>query len=77
MTGFSVFGKILKVKPKHKFQLKYAPHLGMFRESAGDDPIAQLNFMADEGFTAFEDELALTVFNLIHFLQSSCAVSLR
>jgi hydroxypyruvate isomerase len=55
MTGFSVFGKVPKEKPKHKFQLKYAPHLGMFRESAGDDPIAQLNFMADEGFTAFED----------------------
>ena len=55
MTGFSVFGKILKANPKHKFQLKYAPHLGMFRDSAGDDPIEQLNFMADEGFTAFED----------------------
>lgn len=27
----------------------------MFRESAGDDPLAQLHFMADEGFTAFED----------------------
>ncbi len=55
MTGFSVFGKILKEKSKHHFQLKYAPHIGMFRESAGDDPIAQLNFMADQGFTAFED----------------------
>ncbi len=37
------------------FQLKYAPHLGMFKNSAGDDPIDQLNFMADMGFTAFED----------------------
>lgn len=37
------------------FNLKYAPHLGMFKESAGDDPIDQLNFMADMGFTAFED----------------------
>ncbi len=37
------------------FQLKYAPHLGMFRHHAGDDPIAQLEFMADQGFTAFED----------------------
>lgn len=37
------------------FQLKYAPHLGMFKHSAGDDPIDQLNFMADQGFTAFED----------------------
>ncbi len=27
----------------------------MFRESAGDDPLDQLHFMADEGFRAFED----------------------
>ncbi|MEM6316798.1 MAG: TIM barrel protein [Bacteroidota bacterium] len=39
----------------YKFQLKYAPHLGMFKNHAGDDPIDQLNFMADQGFTAFED----------------------
>ena len=37
------------------FQLKYAPHLGMFKHSAGEDPIDQLNFMADQGFQAFED----------------------
>jgi len=55
MTGFSVFGRSWKGMPKHHFQLKYAPHIGMFRESAGDDPIAQLHFMADQGFTAFED----------------------
>ena len=40
---------------KHKFNLHYAPHLGMFKHHAGDDPIDQLNFMADQGFTAFED----------------------
>ncbi len=38
-----------------KFKLNYAPHLGMFRHHAGDDPVDQLNFMADEGFSAFED----------------------
>ena len=38
-----------------KFNLKYAPHLGMFKHSAGEDPIDQLNFMADHGFAAFED----------------------
>lgn len=37
------------------FNLKYAPHLGMFAQHAGEDPIAQLQFMADQGFTAFED----------------------
>lgn len=37
------------------FNLDYAPHLGMFRSHAGEDPIDQLNFMADQGFKAFED----------------------
>lgn len=40
---------------KHSFKLKYAPHLGMFEHSAGKDPIAQIQFMADNGFTAYED----------------------
>jgi len=40
---------------KAAFNLNYAPHLGMFGQHAGKDPIDQLNFMADEGFTAFED----------------------
>ncbi|MFW5774636.1 MAG: hydroxypyruvate isomerase family protein [Tangfeifania sp.] len=38
-----------------KFKLNYAPHFGMFRHSAGNDLIDQLKFMADQGFTAFED----------------------
>ncbi len=38
-----------------KFKLKYAPHFGMFENSAGKDLIDQLKFMADEGFTAMED----------------------
>jgi hydroxypyruvate isomerase len=37
------------------FKLKYAPHLGMFENHAGKDPIAQLEFMADQGFRAYED----------------------
>ncbi|MCY3998223.1 MAG: TIM barrel protein [Flavobacteriaceae bacterium] len=40
---------------KNKFNLKYAPHLGMFVHSAGENPIDQLNFIADMGFEAFED----------------------
>jgi len=40
---------------KNDFKLKYAPHFGMFKNHAGDDPIDQLNFMADQGFTALED----------------------
>lgn len=38
-----------------KFKLKYAPHFGMFKHHAGEDAIDQLKFMADEGFTALED----------------------
>lgn len=44
-----------KMDTAHTFQLKYAPHLGMFKNHAGSDPIDQLKFMADEGFVAFED----------------------
>ena len=40
---------------KHTFKLKYAPHFGMFEQSAGKDLIDQLRFIADAGFTAFED----------------------
>ena len=44
------------------FSQHFAPHLGlmspdegMFRTHAGDDPVDQIHFMADEGFTAIED----------------------
>jgi hydroxypyruvate isomerase len=40
---------------KGKFKLKYAPHFGMFRHHAGKDLVDQLQFMADHGFTAMED----------------------
>ncbi|MFC4636438.1 hydroxypyruvate isomerase family protein [Dokdonia ponticola] len=39
----------------HTFHLNYAPHIGMFKEHAGEDPVSQLEFMASQGFTAFED----------------------
>lgn len=37
------------------FRLPYAPHFGMFRQHAGEDLVAQLEFMAAEGFAALED----------------------
>jgi len=46
--------KAAKSGPR-KFKLKYGPHFGMFKTQTGDDPVAQLEFMADQGFTAFED----------------------
>lgn len=55
---------IAQTKPKDKgkskstskkFNLKYAPHFGMFTNHVGEDPIDQLKFAADAGFTAWED----------------------
>jgi hydroxypyruvate isomerase len=50
---------LLEAIPPHKsnvtFKLRYAPHDGMFRHSAGNDVLDQLRFMADQGFPAFED----------------------
>ena len=40
---------------KNNFKLKYAPHFGMFKHNAGDDLLDQIQFMADAGFTAMED----------------------
>ena len=37
------------------FRLRYAPHFGMFRHHAGEDPVDQLRFLRDEGFVALED----------------------
>jgi len=47
--------KLRAANPAKKFKLKYAPSLGQFRENAGNDPIDQLKFMADEGFSAMFD----------------------
>ena len=38
-----------------KFNMHFAPHFGMFRNHAGEDLIAELEFMASAGFTAMED----------------------
>ncbi len=42
-------------KQGFKFNLHYAPHDGMFTNLAGKDVLDQIRFMADAGFTAFED----------------------
>lgn len=42
-------------KTAGRFKLAYAPHFGMFAQSAGPDLLDQLRFMADQGFTALED----------------------
>jgi hydroxypyruvate isomerase len=42
-------------KAGNSFKLNYAPHFGMFKHNAGEDLIDQLKFMADQGFSAMED----------------------
>jgi hydroxypyruvate isomerase len=44
-----------EIAARNTFKLKYAPHFGMFENSAGKDLIDQLKYMADLGFTALED----------------------
>jgi len=41
-----------------KLKLRYGPHAGMFKNSAGEDLVDQINFAADQGFTAWEDNRA-------------------
>lgn len=56
--GAAVLGAtppLFAASPKRKFKLRLAPHLGQFVGHAGQSIVDQLKFMADEGFTAFED----------------------
>lgn len=41
--------------PKRRFKLKYAARLGKFTNLAGDAPVDQIEFIADQGFRALED----------------------
>ncbi len=47
--------QLLQEDAMYKFNLQYAPHDGMFKAHAGESILDQLRFMADQGFTAFED----------------------
>ena len=61
ITGSSfAYGAISPVfrdesKGKYDFKLDYAPHFGMFENHAGESLMDQLQFMADMGFSALED----------------------
>lgn len=52
VAGTSAFTSTNAAKP---FNLNYAPHFGMFENHAGKDLLDQLQFMADQGFSAVED----------------------
>lgn len=58
-TAASVWGSSTSARevqaPVAPFKMNYAPHFGMFKNHAGDDPIDELKFMADQGFRSLED----------------------
>ena len=59
-ASVAVPGAVAAAQPAHgrqaqPFKLDYAPHFGMFRQSAGEDPIAQLQYMHEMGFRSLED----------------------
>ncbi|MBA4411315.1 MAG: TIM barrel protein [Bacteroidota bacterium] len=49
------FASVAESSNSAQFKLKYAPHFGMFKNSVGEDLLDQIRFMADQGFTAIED----------------------
>lgn len=54
-TALATTPSLFAAPPKRTFKLKLAPHLGQFIGHAGENIVDQLKFMADEGFTAVED----------------------
>jgi hydroxypyruvate isomerase len=49
------FSSLQTIESQPVFKMKYAPHFGMFENSAGKDEIDQLKFMHEMGFRALED----------------------
>ena len=54
-SGFPVALGTAQGTAARTFRLSYAPHFGMFRQHAAGGLVAELEFMAAEGFTALED----------------------
>lgn len=54
-TGWTTSAATENTLSAYQYRLQYAPHIGMFKHHAGENSVDQLNFMADQGFTAFED----------------------
>ncbi len=53
--GISMTANASTSSNRKQFKLKYAPHLGMFKNHAGDDPIDNIKFIHDQGFRAIFD----------------------
>jgi hydroxypyruvate isomerase len=54
-TGLFARAIINKRLTEDPFKLNYAPHFGMFKHSAGENLLDQLQFMHDQGFRSLED----------------------
>ena len=55
LAGSPAAMKAAATPARHDFHLNYGPHFGLFEELAGEDLVSQLEFAADVGFTAWED----------------------
>ncbi len=55
LTGLSSLTAAEEVKADAKFNQNYAPHFGMFKNSAPGGPLNELDFMAERGFRSMED----------------------
>ncbi|GGF31128.1 hydroxypyruvate isomerase family protein [Echinicola rosea] len=54
-SGVSLANTRTEKPIRQHFNLNYAPHFGMFKNHAGNDLVDQINFMAEQGFPALED----------------------
>ena len=55
LSTSNLSANITKTQKGQLFNNDYAPHFGMFKNTAGEDLIDQLKFMADQGFRSLED----------------------
>ncbi len=55
LGGKSMLASDAIYEQKHEFKLNYAPHFGMFRNSAPGGILNELDFMAERGFRSMED----------------------
>lgn len=54
-ASLKVHGSEIGLNKPYSFNLNYAPHIGMFKHMAGEDPIGQIEFIAEQGFKSMED----------------------
>ncbi len=55
LGGVSALGSPFSREERADFQLNYAPHFGMFKNSAPGGQLNELDFMAEKGFRSMED----------------------